>query len=129
MEKEENFTIIKRSRIDYPRSSFKQIKEDILGADYCLSLVFIGDKRSRYLNETYRGKASPANILSFPLSPDEGEIFINLRKARDTAPDFQMSFREFVLYLFIHGILHLKGMQHSGTMEKEEKRLFSYYMH
>jgi len=31
-------------------------------------------------------------------------------------------------YLFIHGLLHLKGFEHSSTMEKEEKkymRLFS----
>ncbi len=124
----DKFTIVERSRIKKPRLSFKKIKEDILGSDYSLSLVFIGDTISRRLNRKYRNRNKPATVLSFPLSPKEGEIFIDLRKARDEARRFNMSFREFVAYLFIHSTLHLKGMQHGCTMEKEEKRLLRRYV-
>ena len=120
---EESITIIKRSRLKYPRLSFESMKEDVLGEDYSLSLVFIGDRTSQRLNQEYRGVSKPASVLSFPLSEQEGEIFINLRKARDESHRFNMNFKRFVAYLFIHGMLHLKGMRHGCTMEEEEKRL------
>ncbi len=123
----DSFSITKKSRIKHPRLSFKKMKEDILGKKYSLSLVFIGDATSRYLNIRYKNKDKPASILSFPLSSKDGEIFINLKKARDDAPKFGMSFKVFLIYLFIHGLLHLKGMEHGCTMDKEEKRLLKRY--
>jgi len=33
-----------------------------------------------------------------------------------------MSYSKFIKYLFIHGLLHLKGFEHSSIMEKEEKK-------
>ncbi|MGM0482443.1 MAG: rRNA maturation RNase YbeY [Patescibacteria group bacterium] len=123
-----SLTIVKKSRLEHPRLSFEQIKKGVLGRDYSLSLVFIGDKASKKLNEKYRKTPRPASVLSFPLSSNEGEIFINLRKARDEANRFDMSFKEFVTYLFIHGMLHLKGMKHGCTMEKEERRLLRNFI-
>ncbi len=122
------FTITKKSRINVPRLSFKRIKDDVLGSEYSLSLVFIGSDFSRRLNKEHRKKDRPASVLSFPLSPDEGEMFIDLNNARKEASRFDMSFRKFVGYLFIHGLLHLKGMRHSCTMEKEEKRLIERHL-
>jgi probable rRNA maturation factor len=123
-----NFALTRKSRIKAPRLSFKEIKNDILGPEYSLSLVFIGDITSRKLNKKYRKKNKPTNILSFPLSSNEGEIFINLRKAREEAHLFDMSFSKFTAYLFIHGLLHLKGMQHGCTMNKKEMRLLRRYV-
>ncbi len=127
MPEEETFSITRTSRISPPRLSFKAIKEEILGSSYSVSLVFIGDTVARRLNKTYKGKDRPANVLSFPLSEDEGEIFIDLRRARDDAPRFDMSTKRHVAYLFIHGLLHLKGMEHGGTMEKEEERILQRF--
>ena len=53
------------------------IKESVLGKKYELSLVFIGDQKSRTLNKKFRKKDYKANILSFPVDEDMGEIFIN----------------------------------------------------
>lgn len=114
---------MRKSRLKYPRLSFKEMKGSVLGKQYSLSLVFIGDRTSERLNHKYRAVSKPASVLSFPLSEDEGEIFINLRKARDDAHKFNMTFKRFVAYLFIHGMLHLKGMKHGGTMEEEERYL------
>lgn len=124
----DSFAITKKSRIKTPRLSLKEIKNGILGPKYSLSLVFIGDTTSKKLNKKYRKINRPTNILSFPLSSNEGEILINLRKARDEAHLFDMSFRKFTAYLFIHGMLHLKGMQHGCTMNKKEIRLLRRYM-
>ncbi len=124
----EDFFISKKSRTPVPDiSKFKNIKDKVLGADYVLSLVFIGDSFSRKLNKKYRGKDKPANILSFSISKKEGEIFINLRKTKEEKMKFNLSYGKFVGKLFIHGLLHLKGMAHSSTMDKEENVLFKKF--
>ena len=93
--------------------NFKKIKNKVLGSDYELSLVFASDTLTRRLNRTYRGIDKPTNVLAFPLSKTSGEIFINRSRAKPFS----------VKYLFIHGLLHLKGMEHGDTMEQAEKKL------
>lgn len=103
-----------------PRLPFIDMKKTILGKDYDLSVVFIGDKRSRSLNQKYRKKDYIPDILSFPYDKKEGEIFINPYQAKRRAKDFKMSEDKFIGYLFIHGLLHLKGLRHGSTMDRME---------
>jgi len=98
------------------------MKEAVLGKKYELSLVFVGDAISRRLNKKYRKKDKATNILSFPLTKDNGEIFINLKIAKKDAPKFEKSYNNFVKFLFIHGCLHLKGFEHGVGMEKMEEK-------
>lgn len=95
--------------------NWEKIKTAVLGVAYDLSLALIGDKKARELNRQLRGKDKIANILSFPLSESSGEILINRRQA---ARDGQTLFK-----LFIHGLLHLKGLDHGSTMSREERKL------
>lgn len=74
----------------------------------------------RRLNETYRGKGTPANVLSFPLGKDAGEIFLNPARARREARSFELSPEGHLEYLLIHGCLHLKGLDHGSTMDRAE---------
>lgn len=116
------FSIKNETKGKLPSLPFVQIKEDVLGAQYELSLVFVGDSISKKLNFSYRGKNKPTNVLSFPLSEKEGEIFINLKKAKAEAVDWKMPFKNFVGLLFIHGLFHLKGFDHSNEMDELEKK-------
>lgn len=102
---------------------FERIKNNVLSKDYELSLVFIGSAKSRALNKKYRKKDKATNILTFPLSKIEGEIFITPEVARRDAKKFDMKESDFIVYLFIHGLLHLKGLRHGDKMEKEEEKL------
>lgn len=106
---------------------FDRIKEEILGKKYILSLVFIGERRSKKLNRIYRQKNKSANILSFPLSKEEGEIFITPKRAKKQAHLFDMNETNFIGFLFIHGLLHLKGMEHGSRMEEAEQRIFKKF--
>lgn len=120
----ENFSIKNTTKGKLPSLPFVKIKELILGKNYDLSLVFIGEKRSSDLNKKYRNKNGATNILSFPLNKTDGEIFINLKSAKKDAPMFKKRYNEFVKILFVHGVLHLKGFKHGKDMEaKEEKFL------
>lgn len=121
------FLIHKTIQGKLPGLPFARIKRDILGETYYLSLVFAGDALTRRLNKEHREKDKPANVLSFPLSKSEGEIFLNLRRAKKDAPHFEKSYNDFVGFLFIHSCLHLKGMRHGKKMEWEEVRLSKKY--
>jgi probable rRNA maturation factor len=102
---------------------FEKIADASLGKGYELSLVFCDSKFSKNLNKIYRGKDKPTNILSFPLSKTSGEIFIDLELCKKEAKKFGQTYTNFVGFLFIHGLLHLKGMRHGDTMERAETRL------
>ena len=105
------------------RAVFVSTKEAVLGKSYELSLSFISSARSKALNKRYRGKNKPANVLSFPLEKKSGEILICPAEARRQAPDFGESAEHFVFSLFIHGLFHLKGLRHGGTMERRERTI------
>lgn len=111
----------------YPKLSYIQMKEDILGKGYALSLVFIGKIRAQQLNKTYRNKTYVPNVLSFPIDPKTGEIYICPEVATREARKFSMSPTGYIGFLFIHGLLHLKGQDHGDTMEKAEQRYISKY--
>ena len=110
-----------KSRI--PSLPFEQMKDATLGTRYELSLVFCGDKLSRRLNRTHRSKDKPTNILSFPVDKNSGEIFIDLRVVRREHKKFERNFENFLAFLFIHGLVHLKGMDHGSRMEREESKI------
>ena len=107
---------------------FETIKRHVLGKTYTLSLTFIGDARSQTLNKTYRRKDYPTNVLSFPLDAASGEILINLALAKREARKFGTTQARHTTYLFIHGLLHLKGHTHGDTMEKQEKALLKRFL-
>jgi len=119
----ENFSIINKTKSTLPRVPFASIKNRALGKNYSLSLVFIGEARSKNLNKTYREKNKPTNILSFPLDNKSGEIFITPSVAKKQNRKFGRNYENFIAFLFIHGIMHLKGMEHGSKMERAEEKL------
>jgi probable rRNA maturation factor len=122
----ENFAVSSTVRT-YPKLPYEEIKRDILGESYELSLVFVGEARARALNKKYRKKEYVPNVLSFPLAKKSGEIYITPSLADRESKKSNMSPRGYVGYLFIHGLLHLKGYDHGATMDTAEKRFITKY--
>ena len=107
----------------YPkRHPYEAMKRKILGARYELSLAFVGKARAATLNKSYRNKNYSPNVLSFPLTETAGEIVICPQVAESEAAKFDLSVTGYIAYLFIHGLLHLKGLDHGDTMEKLERK-------
>lgn len=105
-----------------PRLPFSRLKDAILGPSYELSVASVSASVSQKLNAHYRGKNNPTNILSFPLTKTSGELILHLPTARKEYKNFGMTYDDFLLYLVIHGMLHLKGMEHGGIMERAERK-------
>jgi len=111
-------TVKSAPRID--GALFTRIKEKVMGKNYELSLVFIGKTRAQRLNNTYRQKNYATDILSFPLDEESGEIFIYCPKAKIKAKEFGRTFENYLVFIFIHGLFHLKGHDHGIIMENKE---------
>ena len=102
---------------------YESTLNEVLGQDYDLSLVFIANKFSRKLNHNHRKIDKPTDILSFPLDKKSGEIFINIPYSIKKCKAFDRTFNNYIKFIFIHGLFHLKGFEHSSRMESEEHKI------
>lgn len=117
-----NFT---RSRA--PAFPFNKAAEKILPG-WEISLVFAGEQRAQSLNMKLRGKEYIPNVLSYVSGKKSGEVIICLNVAKRQAPSYDLSYPAMVGFLFIHGLLHLKGMSHGATMDKREREALSQFI-
>jgi probable rRNA maturation factor len=99
------------------------MKEAVLGRKYQLNLAIVSAAHMRLLNKTYRGIDKATDILSFPLDRAEGEMYICLSETRREAKNFGRTYDNFLRFLFIHGLVHLKGHDHGATMERMEAKV------
>ncbi len=100
---------------------FGLIKNAVLGAGYELDINFVSPRESQKVNDSYRAKDKPTNILSFPFDPKSGQIVICPYIAKKEASVLGLTPANYIQYLFIHGLLHLKGFDHGSTMEQKEQ--------
>ena len=104
------------------------------------SVTFVTDNEIQELNREYREIDAPTDILtfrlddapSFPISFEEddvdflnneemGDIFISLDTMRRNAEEFGVKNEEELSRLLLHGILHLRGLDHkTNDFAKEE---------
>ncbi len=93
-----------------------------------LSVALVDDAEIAGLNELYRGKAGPTDVLSFSLVEGDhsdhrggllGDVVISVDTAAAQARQRHRSLSEEVTRLLIHGVLHLLGHDHA---EPEERR-------
>lgn len=103
----------------------------ILGcADQELSIVFANDTLMQTLNRTYRQKDRTTNVLAFPQYAEGrddppttllGDVVVSLPTAAREARDLGQPVEERVLYLLIHGILHLLGYDHDRSEDERQR--------
>jgi|SRR5579872_5436322 len=122
-----HFSIVNKTRGRVPRLPFAEMKKNILGNSYDLSLALVGEVESKKITRKRKGKNTPSNVLSFPLSKDSGEIVLCLSVARTQAALYHMTPRAFIARLFIHGMLHLKGLPHGATMDHRERETLTRF--
>ncbi len=120
--KGENFHITNTTKSKLPNFDFVAMKEAVLGKKYELSVIIVGKKEIQKLNNEYREINKPTDILSFPLSDSFGEIYINPEMTKLESKKFDRDYNNFFAFIFIHGLVHLKGFDHGSTMEGIEAR-------
>ena len=91
-----------------------------------VSLKVVGEKVGAELNQQYRSKKGPTNILSFPLDPPNNIPFAHLGDLVVCAPvvEAEASTQQKPLphhwaHMIIHGLLHLLGFDHIDNQEAD----------
>ncbi len=119
---EPTFSITNTTKAKLPSLAFEAMKDAVLGKKYELSVIIISKSEIKKLNKEYRDINEATDILSFPLSDKFGEIYINPDMTKVMAKKFDRDYENFFGFLFIHGLVHLKGFDHGSTMESIEAR-------
>lgn len=108
-----------------------------------VSVTFVDNAEIAKLNEQFRNKPNPTDVLSFPLGQDGkydknqetgavmlGDIVISMEKAVEQAAIYGHSLQREVAYLTVHSMYHLLGYDHEAggieavhMREKEEDAL------
>jgi len=120
-----------------PLRPIKAAAAKILSALGCpddteLSITIVGDKVIHRLNRDYLGKDRPTNVISFSLQEGEfgsiashslGDVVISADTAAQEAEAGGWTGYERLIFLLLHGILHLTGYDHERSGEAEARRM------
>lgn len=93
------------------------------------TIAFVSDRKSRELNQRFRGIDRPTDVLSFPLEDEDsnlGDIAVSIETARRQAKENKLTLEGEIAQLILHGLLHLCGYDHetdNGEMNRLELRL------
>jgi probable rRNA maturation factor len=87
-----------------------------------LSITFLGRDRMRALNRRWKGRATPTDVLAFPLRAPggtlTGDIYICPWVAARHARTLGLPIREELIRLVVHGVLHVLGYDHPETGDR-----------
>lgn len=95
-----------------------------LKKDVRVSVAFVSEADIKRLNRQYRGKDKVTDVLSFNLDEGDmlGEILLCYPQAERQAEDLGHGVREELLFLLVHGLLHLHGFDHERP--RDAARMF-----
>lgn len=92
-----------------------------------VTIRIVDEAESHELNNTYRGKDKPTNVLSFPFEappqvtlPLLGDLVICRQVVEREAAEQQKTQEEHWAHMVVHGCLHLLGYDHIEDDEAEE---------
>lgn len=97
-----------------------------------LSVVIVDDPQIRELNRQYLDRDRPTNVISFPMQEGEGaglqpdilgDVVISADTAARDADEAGQPMIGEILFLLLHGILHLCGFDHERGSETEARRM------
>jgi probable rRNA maturation factor len=88
-----------------------------------VTILFTDDETVRELNQRFRGKDTPTNVLSFP-APDNpggflGDVALAFGVCEREAAEQGKALSHHVQHLVAHGVLHLVGYDHQTDAEAE----------
>ncbi len=122
----------------------RRVASELGLAESSVTVCIVSDAEIARMNETFRKKQGPTDVLSFPAEARKrpvaagrkavagaakaylGDIAISAAAARRNAARFGRTFPAELRILILHGVLHLLGYDHEtdrGQMDRVEAKL------
>lgn len=111
-------------------------EQEGLPDEMVIDLSFVDDHAIQEINAAHRGIDKATDVLSFPMyTRDEeiellegelapfGDIILSMDHAIAQAEEYGHSLEREVLYLIVHGLMHLAGYDHMAEDEKQAMRM------
>ena len=105
-----------------------------LKGEYITDVTIVNNKTIHKINREFRNVDRPTDVISFAFLDDKkekelkggpinlGQIIISFEKAEEQAKEYEHSLKREMVFLFVHGMLHLLGYDHMN--EEDEKVMF-----
>ena len=137
----ENISVEENIEVEIIRAA--ELVGEIYGVENSeVSITLTDDKNIHELNKKFRGIDRPTDVLSFAFRESDepkildaevetlGDIIISVERAKIQAEEFGHSFLREIIFLEVHGLLHLLGYDHIDEndrieMETEQKFIMS----
>jgi probable rRNA maturation factor len=101
-----------------------------------VGLMLVDESAMTDLNQAFRGRKTPTDVLSFPFQEDEGagdpagifahhlgDLAICVDVARAAAREYGHGLVEEIVVLAAHGLFHLLGLDHERGQEEARRQL------
>lgn len=102
-----------------------------------MSITFVSKEKIQEINQKYRDKDRPTDVISFAINDDDdldfdqlmddgdfyqdiGDLFICIDVVKEHAKEYGHSFDRELGYCLVHGYLHLNGYDHIDPAENEQ---------
>jgi probable rRNA maturation factor len=109
--KSEIIPALKGIEIDYNKSIKK------------IGIILLSDEKLKDMNIRYLKSDYYTDIISFNYSEDslviEGELYISSDRIKDNAKKYEITVKEEMYRVIIHGVLHLAGEEDEKTEQKK----------
>ena len=115
------------------RRAVEKVGELYDAADAEVSITLTDDAHIHALNREYRAVDRPTDVISFALNESEepeiaggpaidglGDIVLSVERAKAQAAEYGHSLRREIVFLTVHGMLHLLGYDHVEEAERQE---------
>lgn len=97
-----------------------------------ISLSLVDDAEITVINHEYLGRDRATNVISFGMREGEwsqiqpdllGDIMISVETAERDALAGEIDLHDEILFLFIHGLLHLLGYDHENGIKEDAEQM------
>ena len=85
-----------------------------------VTLRIVGAREGRFLNQNFRGRPYPTNVLSFHYGGNRGDLVLCHPVIAHEARSQGKTLAAHYAHLVVHGMLHLRGHGHGRRMEQRE---------
>jgi len=80
----------------------------------------VSDRLIKKINRQFLKKNCPTDVISFKLSRKYGEVIISAETAFRNSCKYGNTIENEIIYLIIHGYLHLKNYRDYSSSQKEK---------